>query len=68
MKGDIIKVNDLWIGIVKYDTAAFYFESKQDSLNNSWLHIFNSIVEYEVIGNVYENKELLDETNTKQRI
>ncbi len=60
-EGDLVCIDGIYIGVVKFDDAAYYFKSNQDTINNCWLHMFVSDVSYEVIGNIYENPELLEE-------
>lgn len=59
--GDIVKVNGWWDCIVKYNQPTCEFLLR--SINGTWClrdsaH-FNNISSIEVLGNEYENKELL---------
>ncbi|PEC29155.1 hypothetical protein COL73_15630 [Bacillus thuringiensis] len=47
------------VGVVKFIECAFLFEKIDGS--NGW-SIFNEATEIEVIGNIYENPELLEES------
>lgn len=59
--GDIVKVNGWWDCIVKYNQPTCEFLLK--SINGTWClrdsAPFNNISSIEVLGNEYENKELL---------
>lgn len=59
--GDIVKVNDWWDCIVKYNQPTCEFLLR--SINGTWClrdsAPFNNISSIEVLGNEYENKELL---------
>ena len=59
--GDIVKVNGWWDCIVKYNQPTCEFLLR--SINGTWClrdsAPFNNISSIEVLGNEYENKELL---------
>lgn len=55
--GDIVKVTTAFIGIVKYKYGSHIIESKDGKFY--YLGEFVSHLSYDVIGNIYENKELL---------
>ena len=59
--GDIVKVNGWWDCIVKYNQSTCEFLLR--SINGTWClrdsAPFNNISSIEVLGNEYENKELL---------
>lgn len=46
-----------WVGVVKFIDGSFLLENLQGT-DGDWL--FNESVEREVIGNIYENPELLE--------
>lgn len=64
-EGDIVKVqDDIWgspfcdgiMGKIVYDECAFFIEP-ENPMNSQWL--FNECAEYEVIGNIHDNLELM---------
>lgn len=59
--GDVVKVNGWWDCIVKYNQPTCEFLLR--SINETWClrdsAPFNNISSIEVLGNEYENKELL---------
>ena len=59
--GDVVKVNGWWDCIVKYNKPTCEFLLR--SINGTWClrdsTPFNNISSIEVLGNEYENKELL---------
>ena len=64
-EGDIIQYGDIHKGIVEYSEKYAQFILKEtDNISDEYeaLGEFNIIV-FEVIGNIYDNKELLNETN-----
>ena len=59
--GDIVKTNIDLMGIVRFDIG-YYFEWITDSLVSMWNKDMKVWLEWglEVIGNIYENPELLE--------
>lgn len=64
-EGDIVKVqDDIWgspfcdgiTGKIVYDECAFFIEP-ENPMNSQWL--YNECAEYEVIGNIHDNPELM---------
>lgn len=61
-KGDIVTVNDTWNCIIEYNqsSCAFVLKSIDSRWSTGYFSNYEDIEEMlEVIGNVYENKELL---------
>lgn len=60
-EGDIVKTNIDLMGIVRFDIG-YYFEWITDSLVSMWNKDVKVWLEWglEVIGNIYENPELLE--------
>lgn len=59
---DIVKVNDSWNCIIKYkqSSCAFVLKSIDSKWSTGYFSNYDDIEEkLEVIGNIYENKELL---------
>lgn len=56
-EGDIVKVNDNLIGFVKYKYGSFNIEFNDGKFY--YLGEFITHLSYEIIGNIYENKELI---------
>ena len=63
-EGDIVKTNIDLMGIVRFDIG-YYFEWITDSLVSMWNKDMKVWVEWglEVIGNIYENKELIEKSS-----
>lgn len=58
-EGDILKVYDDFLegslyGIVRFRNGRFYLSTTKSYYNESWIY-------FEVVGNIYENKDLLEE-------
>ena len=68
-EGDIIKVLGVRSEVMWIETnSAFYYQHTQEPYNIQTLGDFGTLdkcIAYEVIGNIYENKELNARTNTK---
>lgn len=57
---DIVKVNGTWNCIIEYKQSAFVLKSIDDRWSTGYFSNYDDIEEkLEVIGNIYENKELL---------
>lgn len=56
-EGDILEIDNKTVGIIKWDeqAAGFYFTESQDGWSHEWFERENK-----VIGNIYENPELLE--------
>lgn len=59
-EGDIVKANDAhtkmsFIGVVKFDNGSFYICDSNFNSHYRWMDY-----EVEIIGNIYDNPELLD--------
>lgn len=63
-EGDILYWDDNISGVIKYKDGSFYFETV-DEFYSSWLRVIKHDLEtrMEVIGNIYENPELLGGSN-----
>lgn len=60
---DIVKVNDSWNCIIKYkqSSCAFVLKSIDNRWSTGYFSNYDDIEDkLEVIGNIYENKELLE--------
>lgn len=57
-EGDIINDVDYGIMICKYINGSFVWQNIENEL---YIKLFNYIPNMEIIGNIYENKELLKE-------
>ena len=60
---DIVKVNDSWNCIIKYkqSSCAFVLKSIDSKWSTGYFSNYDDIEDkLEVIGNIYENKELLE--------
>lgn len=61
-EGDILRVYDDFFrdglddmyGVVKFDNGRFYLNTFKPYYNETWIY-------FEVVGNIYENKDLLEE-------
>lgn len=58
-EGDIIKIADSIIGYIKFENSGFFIIKK--GFNNQLLNKEVNYQALEVIGNIYENPELLEE-------
>ena len=56
-EGDIVKVTTEFIGIVKYRGGDHIIECQDGKFY--YLDEFISFLSYDLIGNIYENKELI---------
>lgn len=62
-EGDIVTVNDTWNCIIEYEqsSCAFVLKSIDSRWSTGYFSNYDDIEEMlEVIGNIYENKELLE--------
>ncbi|WP_270616920.1 YopX family protein [Streptococcus salivarius] len=66
-EGDILKVND-WLEVVSFSEEKAMFVSKEIGFPETPLcDLFNTdIFEVEIIGNIWEDGELLDVENTEE--
>lgn len=64
-EGDILKHDEIEpLGVIKFDRGAFYIDGWVDERGNHVTFFYNTVSdEVTIIGNIYENPEMLEATN-----
>lgn len=59
-EGDIMQSdNGYFIGVVEFNKGVFILSQGKDALGRNKFDVLNTILDFEIIGNIYENSNLL---------